>query len=79
MKYVYILRSIAHPSERYFGITSDLPKRLFDHNNGKCKHTSKFMPWRVETYLGFSDEAKAVAFERYLKSGSGNAFSKKRL
>jgi putative endonuclease len=37
------------------------------------------MPWRVETYLGFSDEAKAVAFERYLKTGSGNAFSKKRL
>ena len=79
MKYVYILRSINHPRERYFGITSDLRKRLFDHNKGRCKHTSKFAPWRVETYISFSDEAKAVAFERYLKTGSGKAFSGKRL
>jgi hypothetical protein len=31
------------------------------------------------TYLAFSDDAKAVEFERYLKSASGRAFAKKRL
>jgi len=31
------------------------------------------------TYVAFSDEAKAIAFERYLKSPSGRAFAKKRL
>lgn len=79
MKYVYILRSLSHPEQRYFGITSDLRQRLKDHNQGRCKHTSKFCPWRVETYIGFSDERRAVAFEKYLKTGSGKAFSGKRL
>jgi predicted GIY-YIG superfamily endonuclease len=49
------------------------------HNSGRAKHTSKFKPWRLVTYLGFSDPEKAVAFERYLKSSSGRAFTKKRL
>jgi hypothetical protein len=31
------------------------------------------------TYIAFSDEAKAIAFERYLKSASGRAFADKRL
>jgi len=31
------------------------------------------------TYVAFSDEQKAVAFERYLKTASGRAFAKKRL
>jgi hypothetical protein len=39
----------------------------------------KYTPWRVVTYLAFSDENKAAAFERYLKSGSGHAFARKRL
>jgi hypothetical protein len=33
----------------------------------------------LKTYIAFSDEKRAVAFEKYLKSGSGRAFSKKRL
>lgn len=32
------------------------------------------MPWHLVTYVAFSDQAKATAFERYLKSGSGHAF-----
>ncbi|MEY4701465.1 MAG: hypothetical protein RL326_1652 [Pseudomonadota bacterium] len=79
MKYVYILRRARHPDQRYFGITTDLRQRLAGHNAGKSAHTSKFRPWRVETYIGFSNEQKAVAFERYLKTGSGKAFSRKRL
>ena len=79
MKYVYVLRSVNYPNQRYFGITSDLRQRMAEHNAGKSAHTSKFRPWRVATYIGFSNEQKAVAFERYLKTGSGKAFSKKRL
>jgi hypothetical protein len=30
-------------------------------------------------YLAFSNERRAVAFEKYLKSFSGRAFAKKRL
>ena len=78
MKYVYLLANINFPSETYIGLTDDLRKRLAAHNEGRASHTRKFKPWRLVTYLAFSDEDKAVAFERYLKSSSGRAFAKKR-
>jgi putative endonuclease len=78
MKYVYILES--HDSEHFYvGITDDVPARLIKHNAGEVSHTSKFRPWRLKTYVGFSDEGRAIVFEKYLKSGSGRAFAKKRL
>jgi hypothetical protein len=33
----------------------------------------------VKSYFAFSDEQRAVEFERYLKTASGRAFAKKRL
>jgi putative endonuclease len=79
MKYVYFLQSIEHPDQNYVGLADDLKARLKVHNAGGSSHTSKHKPWRLVTYVGFSDEAKAVAFERYMKTGSGRAFAKKRL
>jgi predicted GIY-YIG superfamily endonuclease len=79
MKYVYLIRSKSHPKQNYIGITSDLQKRLIVHNNGGSIHTSKFKPWELVTYMGFADASKALEFERYLKTGSGRAFAKKRL
>ena len=79
MKYVYLLESINFPEETYIGLADDLRKRLVAHNSGQSKHTSKFKPWRLVTYLAFSNENKAAAFERYLKSSSGRAFARKRL
>ena len=78
MFYVYILNSREH-DEYYIGYTSDLKARLKDHNSGKASHTSKFKPWDVINYVAFATEKKAIAFERYLKSGSGRAFSKRHL
>ncbi|UPT84814.1 GIY-YIG nuclease family protein [Bradyrhizobium barranii subsp. apii] len=78
MHYVYLLESDAFGGQRYIGLTANLKKRLADHNAGKSPHTSKYMPWRLVTYVAFSDIEKARAFERYLKSGSGHAFAKKR-
>ena len=78
MKYVYILES--HDSDHFYvGITDDVPARLIKHNAGEVPHTSKFRPWRLKTYVGFSDEKRALDFEKYLKSGSGRAFAKKHL
>jgi putative endonuclease len=77
--YVYLLESIGCAGQRYVGVTCDLRTRLLEHNSGKSKHTSKFAPWRIATYVAFSDAAKAEAFETYLKSGSGHAFARKRL
>jgi predicted GIY-YIG superfamily endonuclease len=77
--YVYLIESLSHLGERYVGSTSDLKKRLAEHNAGKSLHTAKFKPWRLVSYLAFSNPAKAAAFERYIKSGSGHAFAAKRL
>lgn len=79
MKYVYILELIAEPQRFYVGLTADLRVRLHRHNAGEVPHTSKFAPWRVKSYFAFSDEQRAVEFERYLKTASGRAFAKKRL
>jgi putative endonuclease len=75
MKYVYILESL--DSEHFYvGITEDLRARLAKHNAGEVPHTSKYGPWRLRTYIAFSDE-KCARAEKYLKSGSGRAFAKK--
>ena len=79
MKYVYILQSLSDPDRHYVGLTDDVSERLKRHNSGDVAHTSKFLPWQIKTYIAFADSAQAVAFERYLKSASGRAFSKKRL
>jgi putative endonuclease len=78
MKYVYILESL-NGLHFYVGIADDVPARLLKHNAGEVPHTSKYRPWRVRTYIAFTDENLAFAFERYLKSGSGMAFAKKHL
>ncbi|MGA7070873.1 GIY-YIG nuclease family protein [Bradyrhizobium sp.] len=79
MHCVYLLQSEAFPGQRYVGLTSDLRRRLAEHNAGKSPHTSKYIPWRLVTYVAFSNEQKAEVFERYLKSGSGHAFASRRL
>jgi len=75
--YVYQLGSESHSDRHYTGRTTDLKTRLDSHNHGHVPHTRKFRPWRVEVAVAFRDKAKAVAFERYLKSSSGRAFAKR--
>jgi predicted GIY-YIG superfamily endonuclease len=60
-------------------LTDDLRKRLEKHNAGDVSHTAKFRPWRIQTAIAFTDRDRASQFERYLKTGSGRAFAKKRL
>jgi putative endonuclease len=79
MHYVYLLRSLRVPSERYVGLSNDLKKRLQQHNSGQSKHTAKFRPWELVTYVAFSKSIKAKEFEQYLKQGSGHAFANRRL
>jgi predicted GIY-YIG superfamily endonuclease len=79
MTYVYILRSLRDPARHYVGVTNDLRARLQKHNAGEVQHTSKYVPLTIKTYLAFEQEKRAVDFEKYLKSGSGRAFAKKRL
>jgi len=75
--YVYILISEHNPSCHYIGLTKNLNNRLQSHNAGQVPHTSRHLPWRVETALAFRSRKKAMAFEAYVKSHSGRAFATK--
>ena len=77
--YGYLIESLSAHGQRYVGLTDDLKQRLQEHNEGKSSYTSKSMPWKLTTYIAFTNRRKAEAFERYLKSGSGHAFARKRL
>ena len=79
MKYVYILQSELDPERFYTGLTDNLERRLEEHNSGKSTHTNKFKPWKIKTYIAFTDSEKAKAFETFLKTGNGRQFIKKRL
>ena len=78
-RFVYILRSAAQPSRYYTGLTSDVGARLRTHNTGGSPHTASGTPWQLDIVIEFADERRAIAFEKYLKSGSGAAFAKRHL
>jgi predicted GIY-YIG superfamily endonuclease len=76
-RFVYVLRSVSDPSRHYVGSTADVDQRLEWHNHGPCGHTSDHRPWEAVVVVEFPAEQQARRFERYLKSGSGRAFSKR--
>ena len=74
---VYVLKNSEDTSRYYVGLTSDAQARLDDHNAGRCPHTARYRPWQLHVLIEFQDEARAMRFERYLKSGSGREFAKR--
>ncbi len=78
MYYVYILRD--HSTNRtYVGFSENLRARLGAHQAKNVKTTEKYQAPQLEFYAAFRSRAKALAFEKYLKRGSGFAFARKRL
>jgi predicted GIY-YIG superfamily endonuclease len=76
MYYVYILK--CKDGKYYTGCTSDLKGRFRSHAKGQVSETSDKLPVELLHYSAFIDKYKAFNFERYLKTGSGRAFMKKR-
>ena len=74
---VYVLRELNRRPA--FLCRSHLGRRgrLADHHAGRCPHTACHRPWQVHVVDQFPDQARAIRFERYLKSGSGRAFAKR--
>ena len=71
------MRSLSDAREVYTGRTTNLDARLAKHNSGGSPHTSKHRPWQIEVAVTFRDAEKAIAFEKYLKSGSGREFARR--
>lgn len=72
-------KASSHPDQRYIGFTRNLMNRFCAHNGALSGHTARYKPWRLVAYFAFANERRAREFEYYLKTGSGNAFAKKRL
>ena len=77
MYYAYILLNL-ETSRYYIGYTPDLKNRLMKHQSGKVKSTKSNLNYHLEWYCAFKTRSKALDFEKYLKTGSGIAFMKKR-
>lgn len=75
--YVYILLSEKNTTKHYTGFTENLKSRLKKHNQGEVPHTAKFKPWIIQNYFAFQSKEKGMAFEKYLKSGSGREFARR--
>jgi putative endonuclease len=76
MQYVYLLQ--CNDGSTYTGCTQNIDERLRRHALGEILYTSSRLPVVVVTYVAFNDKNLAFKFEKYLKSGSGKAFSNKR-
>ncbi len=75
--FVYILRSLKDKSF-YVGISKDTRQRLRDHNYGDSKYTKGHRPYELIYKEKFIDRPSARKREKFLKSGTGREFIKKK-
>ena len=77
MYYVYILTNSR--GRKYIGFSENLRARLSAHKSKSVKTTRTAESMQLAFYAAFRSKAKALAFEKYLKQGSGFAFANKHL
>jgi len=70
MFYTYILQSNKN-DQLYIGYTSDLKRRINEHNQGLNFSTKRYMPWTLIYYEACTEESDAKRRERYLKNYTG--------
>lgn len=78
MHYVYFIRSVEFPAQKYVGYTENMKKRVAVHNAGGSVHTAKYKPWELHACFAFRSKPQALDFEKYMKSHAGRAFASKR-
>ena len=72
--YVYILK--CSDGSCYVGSSNNLKDRIRYHTSGLVRTTKSRLPVKLAWYCCFNSKAKALQFEKYLKQGSGFAFSR---
>ena len=76
--YTYVLKSQVD-NNWYTGFTSDLRKRIAEHNNGICNSTKHRAPFTLVYYEACLSKYDAISREKYLKSGMGKRYLKNRI
>ncbi len=67
MFYVYIIYSDS-ADKYYVGYTTDLEKRLIEHNSGISKFTSRCSDWEIKYTESFTDRESAIQREKEIKN-----------
>jgi len=73
---VYALSSLVR-NYIYVGLTSDIERRVLQHQAGREKTTKSYRPFRLTLVEGYPTRPEARTREKYLKSGVGKEWLKK--
>ncbi len=76
MYYVYVLQSLVD-NRLYNGYSSDLKKRVNDHNTGKISVTRHRRPFKLIYYEAYLHQQDATAREKFFKTQWGRSYLKK--
>jgi len=79
MFYIYILYS-KRSDKYYIGFTSDVIRRLEEHNNQlkNTKYTAKHLPWEIKVFFECSDSrGNCLLIERFIKNQKSRNFLEK--
>ncbi|HUD19671.1 MAG TPA: GIY-YIG nuclease family protein [Patescibacteria group bacterium] len=76
--YTYVLKSTKN-KRLYVGSTSDLKRRLKEHNSGDVEATKHRKPLELVYYEACVTKKKAQLREKYFKTGFGRGFLKNRI
>ena len=74
--FLYILKS-SKDSKRYIGVTSDLQRRIIEHNSGLVKSTKHRKPMELIYVEEFNSKTEAMNREKFFKSGKGREYLNK--
>ncbi|MBY5957603.1 GIY-YIG nuclease family protein [Membranicola marinus] len=69
--YVYIIYSSYH-NIYYKGFSTNIGKRLLQHNNDESRYTAKKGPWKLVFVQSFDNQTQALKRERSLKKYDHN-------
>lgn len=76
--FVYVIYS-RKAGKKYTGFTTDLDRRLYQHNHNLLgTFTKNKGPWELIYYEEFDLKADALKREKYLKTGVGRDFLKQK-
>ena len=79
MYYVYILEN-QNEKSLYIGYTTNLERRVSEHQNGKGGRTTRLKKnWELIYYEGYLNKQDAEGREKFLKGGSGRKYLYKQL
>jgi len=78
MFYTYVLKS-KKDNEMYIGFSSNLKKRVEEHQKGLVEITKSRRPFELVYYEACCDKKKAIKREKALKTGFGRSYLKRRI